>query len=82
MIDYVENIIIPYVKRVRSDLGNDKAALVITDNFRGQTTKAVLDLLESANILVALLPPNTTDALQPIGLSRKQGSQTSSTRFL
>ena len=39
------------------------------DNFKDQTMKAVLDLLESNNILVALLPPSTTNALQPIDLS-------------
>ena len=42
------------------------------DNFKGQTTKAVLDLLESDKVLVPLLPPNTTYALQPMDLSRNK----------
>ena len=70
MIQYIHNIIIPYVQRVRCDLGNEEAAaLVMTDNFKGQTTEAVLDLLESNNILVTLLPLNTTNVLYPVDLS-------------
>ena len=69
MRQYVENIIIPYVNRLRVDIGSDKAALLIMDNFKGQTNESILNLLEDNNILVTLLPPNTTDSLQPLDIS-------------
>ena len=47
-------------------LGHDTAALVIMDNFKGQVTESVMGLLEDHNIHVCLLPPNTTDRLQPM----------------
>ena len=43
--------------------------MVIMDNFKGQVTPAVNDLLEKNDIHVCLLPPNTTDCLQPMDLS-------------
>lgn len=36
------------------------------DNFKGQVTSAINELLESNNIHVCLLPANTTDQLQPM----------------
>ena len=44
-------------------------ALVIIDNFKGQITAKVNTLLEDNNIHVCLLPPNTTDLLQPMDIS-------------
>ena len=35
MIQYAQNIIIPYVRNVQDALNEDKAALVIMDNFKG-----------------------------------------------
>ena len=64
VIQYVKNIIVPYIERVRSDIGNKKTALVIIDNFKGEVTLSMLNLLESNNILVSPLPTNTTDVLQ------------------
>ena len=61
MIDYINEIIIPYVERQREFFGEEKAALVIMDNFKGQITPAINSLLEENNIDVCLLPPNTTD---------------------
>ena len=70
MLQYIENIILPYVEGVRHRLGcGDSAALVIIDNFKGQITPAVNDLLESNNIHTCLLSPNTTDRLQPLDIS-------------
>ena len=59
----------PYVEKVREDVGNDKAALVIMDNFKGQITDAVTNLLNNNNILVTLHLTNTTDLLQPMDIS-------------
>ena len=48
---------------------DDKNAVVIMDNFKGQVTDAVHELLESNRIDVCLLPPNTTDLLQPMDIA-------------
>ena len=69
MLQYIECIILPYVEKVRDDMGDNKAALVIMDNFKGQITASVSSLLEDNNIFVTLLPPNTTDLLQPMDIS-------------
>ena len=70
MIQYVENVIIPYVERTRElSFEEDTPALVIIDNFKGQMTSAVTTLLETNDIHVCPLPPNTTDLLQPMDVS-------------
>ena len=70
MLQYIEHIIVPYVEQVRQDINDDeKAAVVIIDNFKGQVTQSVNALLEHHNIHVCLLPPNTTDLLQPMDIS-------------
>ena len=65
MIWYVRNII----EKVRGDIGSEKAALVIIDDFKRKITQSMINLLESNNILLSLLPPNTTDVLHPMDLS-------------
>ena len=67
MIQYIQNVIIPYVDNIRTD--STEAALIIMDNFKGQTTPTVSNLLEENNIQVCLLPPNTTDRLQPLDVA-------------
>ncbi len=69
MVRYVENIIVPYVASTQALIKEDKPALVIMDNFKGQITSAVTKILEENDIHVVLLPPNTTDLLQPMDLS-------------
>ena len=39
------------------------------DNFKGQVTSSVTDVLEANNSHVCLLPANTTDHLQPMDAS-------------
>ena len=39
------------------------------DNFKGQTTPSVTNLLEESNIHVCLLPPNMTDRLKPLDIA-------------
>ena len=67
MIQYIIHIILPYVEAMRESLGEEDApALVIMDNFKGQITSK---LLEENSIHTCILPPNTTDLLQPMDLS-------------
>ena len=70
-IDYVIKIIIPYVNKTRENLNLDlrHSALVIFDVFKGQCTKAVLQLLADNHILHVTVPNNCTDRLQPLDLS-------------
>lgn len=69
MIEYTNDVIVPYFESHRDRLGQEKAAIVIIDNFKGQATSAVNNLLEEHNIHVCLLPPNTTDKLQPMDIA-------------
>ncbi len=71
MIRYINDIFIPHVQGAREFLHtpNDAPALIIMDNFKGQVTDSVNKLLDDNNILVCLLPPNTTDRLQPMDIS-------------
>ena len=71
MVDYVRKIIIPYVRMMRQQhkLNDEHPALVLFDTFRGQCLQSVLDLLQENNIYYILIPPNTTDKLQPLDLS-------------
>ena len=41
MIEYIENVIIPYVENVRGMLGDEKSVLAIMDNFKGQRNDRV-----------------------------------------
>ena len=67
IIEYIETIFVPYVKSYREFLNNpDQAALVLMNNFKGQVTTAMSNLLEAHNIHVCLIPANTTDLLQPM----------------
>lgn len=68
-LQYIRNIIFPYVESQRDNFEGNPAAIVIMDNFKGQITAAVTELLESKDIYVVLLPPNTTDLLQPMDLT-------------
>lgn len=69
MIDYIKEVVIPYISARRDYFGDDTSAVVIMDNFKGQVTSSVQGLLEENNIHVCLLPPNTTDKLQPLDVS-------------
>ena len=69
--EYIEKIIIPYVKRKRLELklSADHSALTIFNVFKGQMTEEVFSMLEENNIHVVKVPANCTDRLQPMDLS-------------
>ena len=71
MKEYVDNILLPYVKEKRTNLNlaDDYPALVLFDNFKAQCTPKLLTLLDQNNINVVLIPPNCTDPLQPLDIS-------------
>jgi len=71
MEDYLNNILFPYITRVRttSNLDASHPALVNNDAFRGQCTERILGLLEDNNVYVVIVPANCMDRLQPLDLS-------------
>ncbi len=70
MITYIEDVIEPYVRSVRENLGmEDQAALAIFDHLRGQLTPKVTECLEKYNIQSILVPACCTDRLQPSDIS-------------
>jgi len=56
MIQHVKNIIAPYVKSTHGAFEGKTPASVITDNFKGQITTSMTDLLESNNIHICCIP--------------------------
>ena len=69
MIDYVNAVVIPYIAAQQAVHGDKTPAVIIFDNFKGQVTPTVMSLLDENDIHVCLLPPNTTDRLQPLDVS-------------
>ena len=68
MIQYVNNIFVPYVEQMRQLFNEDKPAVVIMDNFKGQITEAMTELLERHRIHTCLIPANATNCLQPMDI--------------
>ena len=51
---------------MREVLGQESApAIIIMDNFKGQITDQIVQLLSDNTVHVVLTPPNCTDQLQP-----------------
>lgn len=71
VIDYLNKIIFPYLKKKRESLKlrSDAKALLIFDVFKGQTTSAVNDLLKNNNIVFIHVPNNHTNLFQPLDIS-------------
>ena len=71
MKDYINKIILPYVKQKREELmlAVDHPAVIIFDSFKAQCTSELLTILDENNINVILIPANCTDRLQPLDIS-------------
>ena len=65
MLEYIHKIIVTYVESQRELIKDNKLAVVIIDNFKGQMTPAVMN---DNNIHMCFLPPNTTDKLQQLNV--------------
>ena len=70
-LQYIDKILLPYVNQKRKDLNlaANHSCLVIFDKFIAQCTSTVLEVLADNNILIALVPANCADRLQPLGVS-------------
>ena len=69
-LKFFKEIILPYVKTEGERLGLEtQPALLMYDDFRGQTTDKFLDVLKSNNTLSTKIPPNMTHAFQPLDLT-------------
>jgi len=68
MMVYLHNILLPYVVKTRQDLklSSTHPCLIIFDQFKAQTTTWFPKALEDNNNLVAEVPANCTDRLQPL----------------
>ena len=71
MKDYLDHVVFPYIDGVCASCGlsHDYPGLVIFDNFKGQVTDDILQLLEDHNVHSVRLPANCTDCLQPMDIS-------------
>ena len=75
-IRFFEKIIFPYIKEMREVLkAPTQKALVIMDNFSGQTTSTVFEKVEEEGIVLVMVPPGTTDRLQPLDVSTNKPSK-------
>ena len=69
MIQVLEEIIIPYAKKEREQLGMEKDQAVM-DVFKGQMTSPVLKVLLNNNILLQSVQANFTYLFQPLDVQR------------
>ena len=60
---YITKIIFPYLSETKRKLNIplDHPALLLFDNFKGQSTEKLLKLLDSHNVDVFLIPLNCTE---------------------
>ena len=57
MIQYINEVIIPYVRSQRELLREEKPAVVIMDNFTGRNTAFIYALMEANDIHACLILP-------------------------
>ena len=62
MKEYVDQIILTYIKQAELKLALNHASLLLFDNFKAQCTEQLLTYIDSHNVYV-LIPPNCTDKL-------------------
>ncbi len=73
---FFEKIISPYIQGIREAMkAPSQKALVLMDNFSGQTTTAVLEKAEEQGIILVMVPAGTTDRLQPLDVSTNKAAK-------
>jgi hypothetical protein len=73
---FFEKIIFPYIKKVREETdAPTQKAMVLMDNFSGQTTTSLLEKVEEEGIVVVMIPAGTTDRLQPLDVSTNKAAK-------
>ena len=74
MVEYLEEIIIPYVTEIRNklDLADDHAALALFDVFAAHRCSSVLAKLQAHNIHQVFIPAGCTGQLQPLDVGVNQ----------
>ena len=65
-MQYIENIIVPYIETKRNDVGEQTDALVIMDVFRGQITLCIISFFVEHDVHECLLCTKITDLFQPM----------------
>ena len=76
---YIQKIIIPYIVKKREELklAAIHPALVVFDNFNGQCTEDLFQILDDNVINFVIVPANCTDRLQPLDLSVNKAAKIS-----
>lgn len=70
MVAFVDKILVPYINKVRADLGKpDQKALVILDVFRAHRVDILRQKMTDSGIALVYVPAACTDQLQPLDLS-------------
>jgi len=66
--EYIKKVIVPYFEqtRLRLKLLADACGLVMFDNFNGQCTDRIFELLEANIINIVIVPANCKNRLQPL----------------
>ena len=65
-----EKLLFSYVDKVREAVeAPDQKALVIMNNFSGQTTNGILEKLKEKGIVLVMVPANTTNQLRLLDVS-------------
>ena len=65
MLQYIHNVIIPFVDQTRQRIGVDEQqpALAISDHFKGQMTERAIEEFEDNCIYSVIVPANYTGQL-------------------
>ena len=64
--DYIIEVLIPYLKSRKDQLGWEHHAVIILDNCSCHMSQKVADECENQNIILIFIPPHSSHLLQPL----------------